>query len=453
MALGGGTWQFQNKILPGTYINFASKVRAEAAIADRGYCTMAIEMDWGEEDAVFAVTAEEFQTKTSAIFGYDYASDKMKGLRDLFTHAKMCYFYRLSNGAVKAANTLATAKYAGIRGNDIMTEVAVNVDDTSTFDVVTYLTIDGVKTVMEKQKNVSTWADVSDNDYVTWKTHDDTELVATAGTPLSGGSNGEAVTSKQYSDYLAAISPYYFNAMGYVGSDTTIRSLFISNVKRMRDETGAKFQLIVYGAEDVDHEGVISIMNKVTDSGEEVGSLVYWLTGAEASCAVNASLTNSAYDGEYTIDTKYSQLELERAIQTGRLVFHNVTETVSGELVGKTKILTDINTYTSFVKRKNSDFSHNQVMRVLDQIAIDVANLFNKTYLGAEQNDDEGRKALWGDVVYLHKEYQRVRAIQNFVDEDIEMPTQGTEKTAVLLNECVQPTCCMEKLYAAVVVA
>ncbi len=453
MALGGGTWQFQNKILPGTYINFASKVRAEAAIADRGYCTMAIEMDWGEEDAVFAVTAEDFQTKTSAIFGYDYASDKMKGLRDLFTHAKMCYFYRLSNGAVKASNTMATAKYAGIRGNDITTEVAVNVDDTSTFDVVTYLTIDGVKTVMDKQKNLSTWADVSDNDYVIWKSHADTALKATAGTAMTGGSNGAAVTSEQYSDYLAAISPYYFNTMGYVGSDTTVRSLFISNVKRMRDETGAKFQLVVYGAEDVDHEGVISIVNKVTDSGEEVGSLVYWLTGAEASCAVNASLTNSTYDGEYTIDTKYSQLELQRAIQTGRLIFHNVTETVSGELVGKVKVLTDINTYTSFTKRKNSDFSHNQVMRVLDQIAIDVANLFNKTYLGAEQNDDEGRKALWGDVVYLHKEYQRVRAIQNFTDEDIELPTQGTEKTAVLLNECVQPTCCMEKLYAAVVVA
>ncbi len=453
MALGGGTWQFQNKILPGTYINFASKVRAEAAIADRGYCTMAIEMDWGPEEEIFSVTAEDFQTNTSAVFGYDYADDKMKGLRDLFTHAKMCYFYRLSNGAVKASNSMGTAKYAGIRGNDITTEIIANVDEEGKFDVNTYITVDGVKTVMEKQKALTKWSEVEDNDYVVWADKSDTKLAATAGIAMTGGSNGDAVTSKQYSDYLDAISPYYFNTMGYVGSDATIRNLFISNVKRMRDETGAKYQLVVYGAEDVDHEGIISVANKVKDSGEEVGALVYWVTGAEASCAVNASLTNSTYDGEYTIDTKYSQLELERAIQGGRFIFHNVTETVSGELVGKVKVLTDINTFTSFTKRKNSDFSHNQVMRVLDQIAIDVANLFNKTYLGQEQNDDEGRKALWGDVVYLHKEYQRVRAIQNFVDEDIEMPTQGTEKTAVLLNICVQPTCCMEKLYAAVVVA
>jgi hypothetical protein len=130
-----------------------------------------------------------------------------------------------------------------------------------------------------------------------------------------------------------------------------------------------------------------------------------------------------------------------------------VQETLSGELVGTVKVLTDINTFTSFTKRKNSDFSHNQVIRVLDQLAIDTANLFNKTYLGKEQNDDEGRKALWADMVYLRKEYQRVRAIQNYKAEDTEIPTQGTEKTAVLCNEEVQPTCCMEKLYLTTIVA
>ena len=37
MALGGGIWMFQNKKIPGTYINFVSKVRASVSIADRGY--------------------------------------------------------------------------------------------------------------------------------------------------------------------------------------------------------------------------------------------------------------------------------------------------------------------------------------------------------------------------------------------------------------------------------
>lgn len=452
MALGGGTWQFQNKILPGTYINFASKVRAEADISERGYATMALPFDWGPENVVFPVTAEEFQEKSLSIFGYDYTADELKGLRDLFINAKTVYFYRLSNNAVAANNSMGTAKYAGARGNDITTEVATDVDDTETFDVKTYIKVDGINTLVDNQKQVKAWTDVTDNDYVKWSRAGGT-MVATAGTPMTGGSNGDDITGAQYQAYIDAISPYYFNTMGYPGTDQKIQSLLINFCKRMRDDVGSKFQLVLYGAEGVDYEGVISIANKATDSGASPASLVYWLTGAEASCAINASLTNSTYNGEYTVDTNYSQRQLAAGIQQGRLLFHNVHRTVSGELVGEIKVLTDINTFTSFVKKKNSDFSLNQVIRVLDQDATDIANLFNRQYLGSEQNDDDGRTALWGDIVALHKEYQRVRAIQNFKAEDIPVPTQGTQKTAVLLSYEIQPTCCMEKLYVNVIVA
>ena len=452
MALGGGTWQFQNKILPGTYINFASKVRSEADTSERGYATMALPFDWGPENVVFPVTAEEFQEKSLSIFGYDYTADELKGLRDLFINAKTVYFYRLSNNAVAAKNSMGTAKYAGARGNDITTEVATDVDDPDTFDVKTYIKVDGINTLVDNQKQVKAWTDVTDNDYVKWSRTGGT-MVATAGTPMTGGSNGDDITGAQYQAYIDAISPYYFNTMGYPGTDQKIQSLLINFCKRMRDDVGSKFQLVLYGVEGVDYEGVISIANKATDSGVSPASLVYWLTGAEASCAINASLTNSTYNGEYTVDTNYSQRQLAAGIQQGRLLFHNVHRTVSGELVGEIKVLTDINTFTSFVKKKKSDFSLNQVIRLLDQDATDIANLFNRQYLGSEQNDDDGRTALWGDIVALHKEYQRVRAIQNFKAEDIPVPTQGTQKTAVLLSYKIQPTCCMEKLYVNVIVA
>ena len=345
MALGGGAWQFQNKILPGTYINFVSKYRAEAAIADRGYATMALPLDWGLEDTVFTVTNEDFKENSMKYFGYDYAADELKGIRDLFINAKMVYFYRLANSPIKAANDLATAKYGGERGNAFSVEIASNVDEPTKFDVITYVLLDGVQTQVDKQRALSTWADVQDNDYVTWKDHSAKALTASAATPLTGGSNGQDVTSAQYQKYLDAISPYYFNVMGYPGTDKDIIGLLKNFVKRMRDDEGSKFQLVIYGDETADYEGIISILNKATDSGESPASLVYWLTGAEASCAINASLTNTTYDGEFTVDTHYSQLELKRAIQTGRLAFHGVQETLSGELVGKVKVLTDINTY------------------------------------------------------------------------------------------------------------
>ncbi len=116
-------------------------------------------------------------------------------------------------------------------------------------------------------------------------------------------------------------------------------------------------------------------------------------------------------------------------------------------------MLTDINSFTSFTKKKTSDFSKNQVIRVLDQIAIDISRLFARLYLGKEPNDNDGRIALWGDIVAYYQELQRVRAIQNFSSDDIPVPTQGDTKDSVIATHQIQPTCVMEKLYMSVIVA
>ena len=119
---------------------------------------------------------------------------------------------------------------------------------------------------------------------------------------------------------------------------------------------------------------------------------------------------------------------------------------------GEVRVLKDINTFTEFTKEKNQDFALNQVIRVLDNWAIDAGRTFNKMYLGKVQNDADGRRALWGDLVYLGEQYQRVRAIQNFDDKDIEIPTQGDNKEDVIVNVNIQPTVAMEKLYMTVIV-
>lgn len=451
MSLGGGTWIFQNKVLPGAYINFKSQVSAAASVADRGYGAMPLELDWGPENMVFAVEAEDFQKNSLKYFGYEYTDDKLKGLRDLFKNLKTGYFYRMSNNAVKAQGTTGTAKYGGERGNDITVVVAANVDETSKFDVSTYINVDSVKTLVDEQ-TVAKKADLVDNDYVIFtKTGD--ALTANAGDVFTGGANGDAITALQHQNFLAAIEPYYFNTLGVVTAEKTIKDLYISFVKRLRDDVGMKFQLVLYEATGTDYEGVISIKNPVLDSGVSPASLVYWVVGAEASCAVNASCTNKTYDGEFKVRSDYSQTELKKAINAGEFVFHRVTDPTAGDVTGNINVLTDINTFTSFSKAKSADFAKNQVMRVLDQIAIDIARLFNKTYLGKEQNDEDGRIALWGDIVAYYQELQRVRAIQNFSSSDIPVPTQGTEKTAVVTEHAVQPTCCMEKVYMTVNVA
>ena len=74
--------------------------------------------------------------------------------------------------------------------------------------------------------------------------------------------------------------------------------------------------------------------------------------------------------------------------------------------------------------------------------------MFSNYYLGKTPNDQDGRIALWNDVVNLFEEYQSVRAINGFDPKDVEIPTEGEEKGSVVINYNIKPTVAMDKLYA-----
>ena len=432
--LGGGTFNAQNKKLPGTYINFASASRASASLSDRGIVAIPLLMDWGAADEVFEVSNEKFVNNSLKIFGYDYSHDKMKGLRDLFKNTKTLYAYRLNGKGTKATNTYAEAKYPGIRGNNLKIIISKNVDDETKFDV---------KTVLEfKEMDVQTVKNSSElvaNDWVTFKS---AELQETASTPLASGTNGTEVTTSEYQAFLNAIESYSFNALGCPVEDAKINELFVTFTKRMRDEVGAKFQTVVY-RKPADYEGVISVENEVTDDVNKA-SVVYWTTGAQAGCAVNKSLTNTAYDGEFKIKVDYTQSQLADALESGKFIFHNVT--------GEVRVLEDINTFTSVTDEKSIDFSNNQTIRVIDQIANDVAALFNTKYLGKIPNNASGRISLQSDVVAIHRALEDIQAIENFSADDI-VVAQGDTKKSVVLTDKITVINAMSQLYMSCVIS
>ncbi|HIT72958.1 MAG TPA: phage tail sheath family protein [Candidatus Fimicola cottocaccae] len=434
MALGGGTFFTQNKVLPGAYINFISASKASATLSDRGYAAMALELDWGVENTIFEVTNGDLQKNSMKLFGYDYTAPQLKGLRDLFLNLKTLYIYRLTSGGVKATNTYATAKYCGTRGNNLKVVISNNIEEEEKFDVSLY--IDDT-TLLDKQ-TVSQMSELVDNDYVTWKSG--ASLSETAGEPLSTGTNG-TVNGAAHQTFLDKAESYYFNILGCVSTEDEIKSLYVAYTKRLRDEVGAKFQLVVHNKE-ADYEGVINVINDVEES--PVSSLVYWITGAEASCAVNASLLNKKYDGEFTVKADYTQSQLEGFINAGKFAFHNVGNDA--------RVLSDINTLLTVSDTKGDVFKENQTIRVCDQIANDIANIFNTRYLGVVPNDANGRISLWNDIVKHHQQLQDIRAIENFTSEDITV-AQGDSKKAVVVYDKVTVVNAMAQLYMTVEIA
>lgn len=440
MALGGGTFLVQNKVLAGTYINFISVTKANENLSDRGFATMPLELDWGVDGSVFEVTNADFQKHSLKIFGYEYKHEKLKGLRDLFLNLQTLYAYRLNSGN-KATNTYATAKYSGIRGNDLKIVIAVNVDDPSKFDVSLYL-----ETALIDTQLIATADDLVDNDFVIWKKT--ATITATAGVSLAGGTNG-TVNGESHQTYLDKIESYSFNVMSVVTTDDIITQLYANFTKRMRDDVGAKFQAVLYN-KAADYEGVINIKNKCIDGAITTDGtttypnepdLVYWVTGLQASRAVNKSCLNTKYDGEYTVNCDHTQAQLTASIKAGEFVLHKVGSDVV--------VLSDINSMVTTSDTKGDVFKENQTIRVIDQIANDIATIFNTKYLGIVPNDASGRISLWADIVKHHEQLQEIRAIENFSDANITVE-QGDSKKAVIISDLITVVNAMAQLYMTV---
>jgi hypothetical protein len=350
----------------------------------------------------------------------------MKPLREIFLNAIKALVYRLGTG-VKAANTYGTAKYAGTRGNAIKTVIAVNADDNTKSDVKTYvgsLLVDS-QTVLTSGKTDA----LIDNDFVIWKS--DVALTPTAGLLMTAGEDA-TVTGENHTTALSALEAYAFNVLICTSSDSTTKGLYSSYTKRLRDEIGVKLQCVIHKYATADHEGVVSVENN------ETTELVYWVGGALAGCAINKSITNKKYDGEYTIVVTYTQAQLEAALLAGKFILHRVGDSV--------RVLEDINTLVTTSDEKSDIFKDNQTIRVIDQIANDIATLFNTKYLGRIQNDAAGRISLWADIVKHHEQLQTLRAIESFKDSDI-VVSAGETKKSVVVSDVITVVNTMTRLY------
>ena len=345
MALGGGVWVTQNKVLPGSYINIVSASKATATVGERG--TVAIPLALGKAvGTVITITRQEFIKDSKTLLGIEFNSDEAKPLRELFCHAVKAYIYDM----------------------------------------------------------------------------------------------GEDSTA---SEVVAAFEPYDFNILAAYTAQADDVTQYMTAVKSWRDDMGKKCQVVVYNQEKTDHEGVINVMSTVSDEGAAAHALVAWVAGAQAGANVNESCTNMKYDGEYTVTCNLSQTQLEQAVKDGEFVFHLV--------YGDVCVLEDINSLVTTSDDKGEDFKSNQTIRVVDQIANDIAKLFNTKYLGKIPNNASGRISLWADIVAHHRQLEEIQAIENF-DSSLVTVEQGNTKKAVVVNDVITPVNAMAQLYMTVVI-
>lgn len=458
MALGGGTFTTQNKILPGSYINVVSTASAGSTLSERGTAAIAIPLAYSPE-GVFEVTNEILMKKSYEYFMCSYDDASLAPIREALLHANKVLVYNLADNSTAAeAADLATARYKGSLGNNIHIEISEDPDDDSGYIVYTLVN----NKIVDSQKasaDAFPSEELTDNDYVTWSKQTSktlTNLLESGDIKnFSGGTSAMQSGTLSHQAALNAFEPYSFNTLAVsqetpttfssgssTASSTAVASMVTSYTKNARDSYGKKFQAVVYNY-GANYEGVVNVVTAVTDTTYPSG-LIFWVAGLLAGCALNRSALNTIYDGEYTPVITETQSTLEEYIEAGKFALHKVGDDA--------RVLKDVNSLTTTTEDKGEIFKSNQTIRVVDQIANDIANTFNTGYLGAVQNSDTGRALLKADIVEHHKELNSMNAIEGFTASDITVE-QGEEKGAVVVTDAVTIVGTMEKLYMTVYVS
>ena len=251
-------------------------------------------------------------------------------------------------------------------------------------------------------------------------------------------------------DGLTALEAYEFNVIVTASTTAEDVTAVITRVKNWRDNLGKKCQAVVYNHAvegDLNHIAVINVASKPVLAADDTlhteSAMVYWVAGAMAGCEVNKSCTNMLYDGELTVNVAYSQSELQAYIDAGKIIFHLV--------YGDVRMLEDINSLVNPSAEENDDFKSNQTIRVIDQIANDIAYLFNTKYLGRIQNNASGRISLWNDIVTHHRQLETMGAIENFASENVVVNIGETPKS-IVVQDNITVTGTMSQLFMTVVI-
>lgn len=459
--MAGGTWTDQNKVLPGVYINYASSPSTLATMGERGVVCIPKQLNWAPQEEFITI---EDPKECFVKLGYDQLADEMIWLRQMLLGtnrtsgaSKILVWNLKTTSGVKASGTSTTAnitvnaKYTGTRGNGITVVITPDPDNTSSKTIFYVQTlVDG--SVVDTQKleasaSSVTYANLKNNDWVTFESDETTSTAAEASITLTGGANG-TLASDAISGFLSAAELKTWNVLAYEGSDTTTKSAIAAFVKRLANDEGKKVVACMSNYPSADFETTISVydQNFTLNTGHEMtdAEMVCWYAGASAGANVSESLTYASHPEAVALSPVLTQTQQAAAINAGQVAFL--------EEFGNYKVLQDINTFRSFTATKSKAFSKNRVIRTIFGLCNDIYKVFSESYIGNTNNDEFGRDLLKAEIINLMNRYQGNGALQNVLADDV-IVSKGQESDSVLIEVNCQPVDSIEKIYVNITIS
>ncbi len=444
--MAGGNFDInQEKIRPGSYMNYTAKQKVKIATSTRGKVVIPlVGYDWGPSGEFIKLTLDEPDAEY-AKFGRSVLSGDSETLPILlaFENASEVYAYIISGGknaSITQDALTITAKYPGTRGNSITVVSTANLD--GGFDVSVYLDGELMET-FSGCENIATLTEF-ESEYVTFS--GEGELTAFAGAVLTGGENAKP-SNQDFTDFLDKVEKVKCNTVLIPVDDTSLVNAAASKVKYLRSNVGKTVQF-VFSHFAGDHIGIINVTNAFVFDGIELTDMqaAAWVAGATAGADKVTSNTYKVVNRASAVLREKSNEEAEAAILAGEFFFSTSDDT--GEVI----VEYDINSLVHPSKTQDKSYKKNRVIRVFDSFADDLKSTikpaqYDNEPAGWDKMDQLGRLLL--------KQYSNTNggdgAIKN-VDADNDFAVDRTRSAGdgTYFNIALQPVDSSEKQYYSI---
>ncbi|WP_313894311.1 phage tail sheath subtilisin-like domain-containing protein [Psychrobacillus sp.] len=428
--MAGGTWETQNKVRPGAYVNFETNSLNATGLDSKGSVVIPIALDWGESGKFIKVTSNN---DFKQLFGKTLS--ELTPLREAFKGTGQVIVYNLNGTGEKATATsepfIATANYGGSDGNKISVTVAIGLSGSST--VKTFF--DGSQV---DSQIVTTIDELKSNAFVSFSgdlPSVDVTLTLVGGTTVTA-------TNESYSNFAEGLDTQDFKVLAVGTEDSSVKLLLTLKVKEWREQQGKNVTLVTNDYNTADFEGVVSVINGVTLTGNEqltAKESLYWYAAAYANSITN-SLTYTEYPGAIDCERKMHD-EIVQALKDGHIIYTFNNESVVVEQ--------DINTFRSFTTKKNQDFRKNKLVRIMDIIQNNVQHVFTSYFIGKVDNNVDGRNIFKQQIITNVLDPLEQRGALSYDVSELDVK-QGQEKDSVVAILPVTLADSMEKLYMTV---
>lgn len=429
------------QVRPGVYVNVSSSKNIAKSQAKQGTVIIPlIDHDYGPTDTLINIpsTSPDIHYDLLGHSVNDIENGNMLMIRESLKNAANVIVWIVKSGTKATGSgggVTATAKYGGVRGNDMSFVISANVVDTNKFDVIVYWS----GSVVSAYYGIASVKELTElNDpYVSFTESSEGSVLEVVASVNLSGATSETATNDDVSSFLDSIENAGFDVLCFPVTDDSMQATLVSKIKYLNDSVGKSIVAVVPN-KAADYEFIINVTNSVKVDGVNlsVAQATAWVAGAYAGARYNESLTYREYDGATEIIDVKSNEEAIESINNGEFFFsYN-----DGSIV----VECDINSLVTISNGKDKTYRKNRVIRTISAIVKNIKKEFSPNKYS---NDEASWDIMDGQGAAILKYYEDNNAIKSVDYDDFKVDRELSNGDNTYFNVAITPIDSSEKLY------